>query len=162
MMTLHQYTCGALGALQPLLLLLGGLLLPHRSPGTGMIFRGRVRNFELSSVLLHFAMTESLKLPEVSLFRRLGELSSFLDLRPPLALEEKTWQPASFRRICDSVHESGDSHALRCSFSISNFRLIPLYEVFCGLSVSLFDVVEHYEVSDTLFLLEVVFQECFS
>ncbi|GKC45598.1 hypothetical protein Tco_1063320, partial [Tanacetum coccineum] len=25
------------------------------------------------------------------------ELSSFLDLRPLLALEEKTWQPASFR-----------------------------------------------------------------
>ncbi|GJT44693.1 hypothetical protein Tco_0953408 [Tanacetum coccineum] len=68
MMTLRQYTCGALGALQPLLLLLGGLPLPHRSPGVGMISRGRVRNFELSSVLLHFAVTGSLKLPEASLF----------------------------------------------------------------------------------------------
>ncbi|GJV12340.1 hypothetical protein Tco_0884069 [Tanacetum coccineum] len=68
MMTLRQYTCGALGDLQSLLLLLGGLLLPHRFPGTGMIFRGRVRNFELSSALLHFAVIESLRLPEVSLF----------------------------------------------------------------------------------------------
>ncbi|GKC83200.1 hypothetical protein Tco_1138917, partial [Tanacetum coccineum] len=64
MTILRQYTCGALGALQLLLLLLGALLLPHRSPGTGMIFRGQVRNFELSSVLLLFTVTESLRLPE--------------------------------------------------------------------------------------------------
>ncbi|GKG16139.1 hypothetical protein Tco_0358462, partial [Tanacetum coccineum] len=68
MMTLRQYTCGALGDLQSLLLLSWGLLLPHRPPETGMIFQGRVRNFELSSVLLPFATAESLRLPEVFLF----------------------------------------------------------------------------------------------
>ncbi|GJR60764.1 hypothetical protein Tco_1502926 [Tanacetum coccineum] len=69
MMILHQYTCGALGDLQSPLLLSGGLLLLHRPPETGIIFRGRVRNFELSSALLPFATAESLRLPEVFLFR---------------------------------------------------------------------------------------------
>ncbi|GJX52574.1 hypothetical protein Tco_0280943 [Tanacetum coccineum] len=88
MMTLRQYTCGALGALQPLLLLLGDLLLPHRSPGMGMIFRGRVRNFELSSVLLHFAVTESLKCLRL-LFS--GGLRSFLPflIEAVLVLEKR-------------------------------------------------------------------------
>ncbi|GJV52032.1 hypothetical protein Tco_1447773 [Tanacetum coccineum] len=133
-MTLRQYICGALDGLQSPLLLLGSLPVLHRPVNVETTFPDWVRSFELSFVLLPFVLTESLELPEVSLFRR----------------------------ISDSVHESGDSHAFRCSFNISTFRLIPLYEVFRGLSVSLLDVVEHYGVSDALFLLEVVFQECFS
>ncbi|GJV01906.1 hypothetical protein Tco_1335475 [Tanacetum coccineum] len=46
-----------------------GLLLLHHPSKTGMIFQGRVRNFELSSALLPFATAESLRLPEVFLFR---------------------------------------------------------------------------------------------
>ncbi|GJU92716.1 hypothetical protein Tco_1317472 [Tanacetum coccineum] len=57
-----------------------GLPLPHRSPGVGMIStRSGCENFELSSILLHFAVTGSLKLPEASLFRR-SHLSVLLQL----------------------------------------------------------------------------------
>ncbi|GJT81416.1 hypothetical protein Tco_1055758 [Tanacetum coccineum] len=133
-MTFRRYICGALDGLRSPLLLLGGLPSLHRLANVGTTFPDWVRSFELSFVILPFVVTESLELPEVSIFRR----------------------------ISDSMHESGDSHAFRCSFNISTFRLIPLYEVFCGLSISLLDVVEHYWVSDALFLLEVVFQECFS
>ncbi|GJR86848.1 hypothetical protein Tco_0210859, partial [Tanacetum coccineum] len=125
-MTLRQHICGALDGLQSLLLLLRVLPLLHHPVNVETTFPNWVRSFELSSALLPLVMTESLKLPEVSLFRR----------------------------ICDSVHESGDSHAFRCSFNISTFRLMPLYEVFCGLFVSLFYVMEHYWVSDALLLLE--------
>ncbi|GJT70382.1 hypothetical protein Tco_1029668 [Tanacetum coccineum] len=56
-----------------------GPSLLHRPPETGMIFRGRVRNFELSSALLPFATAESLRLPEAS--ARLLAMSSICFLR---------------------------------------------------------------------------------
>ncbi|GKE12728.1 hypothetical protein Tco_1416279 [Tanacetum coccineum] len=61
---------GALDGLQSLLLLLRGLPLLQRPVNVETTFPDWVRSFELSFALLPFVMIESLKLPEVSLFRR--------------------------------------------------------------------------------------------
>ncbi|GJX79578.1 hypothetical protein Tco_0327727 [Tanacetum coccineum] len=137
MKILLNHICGALGDLQSLLLLSGGLLLLRRPPETGMIFRGRVRNFELSSALLPFATAESLRLPENFLMEPFDEL-----------------------RIGDSVHESGDSHAFRRTLDVFALRLVSLYEVFCRFPISclMFGLLR---VSDAFFPIGVVFQECF-
>ncbi|GJV88505.1 hypothetical protein Tco_1532443 [Tanacetum coccineum] len=69
-MTLSQHTRGALEGLQSPLLLSMGLPLLHRPANVGTTFPDWARSFELPSVLLPPVVTESLELPEVSLFRR--------------------------------------------------------------------------------------------
>ncbi|GJT42091.1 retrovirus-related pol polyprotein from transposon TNT 1-94 [Tanacetum coccineum] len=69
-MTLRRYICGALDGLRSPLLLLGGLPSLHRPANVGTTFLDWVKSFELSFVLLPFVATESLELPEVSLFWR--------------------------------------------------------------------------------------------
>ncbi|GKA05948.1 hypothetical protein Tco_0685068 [Tanacetum coccineum] len=70
-MTPHQHIYGALDGLQSPLLLLRGLPLIHRPANVETTFPDWVRSFELSFALSPFVVTRSLKLPEVSLFRRL-------------------------------------------------------------------------------------------
>ncbi|GJW29255.1 isoflavone 2'-hydroxylase-like protein [Tanacetum coccineum] len=79
-----------------------GLPLLHRPVKVEATFPDWVRSFELSFALLPFVVTESLELLEVSLFRR----------------------------ISDSVHESGDSYAFRAPLT---FPLSDLYLLFSGM-----------------------------
>ncbi|GJR47232.1 hypothetical protein Tco_1315335 [Tanacetum coccineum] len=59
--------------------------------------------------------------------------------------------------VCDSVHESRDSHAFWCSFHIPAFQLIYFHEIFCRFSTPLLDVMEFYRIFDAFLLLKVVF-----
>ncbi|GKB47523.1 hypothetical protein Tco_0898276 [Tanacetum coccineum] len=57
--------------------------------------------------------------------------------------------------VCDSVHESRDSHAFWCSFDIPAFQLISFHEIFRRFSIPLLDVMEFYRIFDAFLLLKV-------
>ncbi|GJZ44620.1 hypothetical protein Tco_0591875 [Tanacetum coccineum] len=58
--------------------------------------------------------------------------------------------------VSDSVHESGDSHALWGSLNMPTLSFKSLHEIFRGFPFFLFDVVNFYRIFDTLLLLKEV------
>ncbi|GJV19886.1 hypothetical protein Tco_1368906 [Tanacetum coccineum] len=64
-------------------------------------------------------------------------------------------------RISDVVHESKYPHAFWRPVDVHAFRFEPFHESFCGLSLSLLDVMNLYGVLDVLLLLREVSQELF-
>ncbi|GJY33401.1 hypothetical protein Tco_0417870 [Tanacetum coccineum] len=64
-------------------------------------------------------------------------------------------------RDCNSMHESGDSHAFWIPLDIPAFQFIPFHKVFRRLSLPLFDVMDFYGIFNAFLLLEIIFQKCF-
>ncbi|GKD93708.1 hypothetical protein Tco_1373545, partial [Tanacetum coccineum] len=57
-------------------------------------------------------------------------------------------------RVGDSVHISGDSHALWSFFKMHAFSFKQLHEIFRRFSFFLLDVVDFYRILDSLLLLK--------
>ncbi|GJU14135.1 hypothetical protein Tco_1136531 [Tanacetum coccineum] len=93
--------------------------------------------------------------------------SSVHDLRLPLPPEERCGNPHHFinclwdfvmetfdeLRVCNSMHESGDSHAFWSTLDIPAFQFISFPKVFCRLSLPLFDVMDSYGIFNAFLLL---------
>ncbi|GKC75850.1 hypothetical protein Tco_1126624, partial [Tanacetum coccineum] len=56
--------------------------------------------------------------------------------------------------VGDFVHESGDSHAFWGSFNMPTLSFKSLHEIIRGFPFSLLDVVDFYQILDTLLLLK--------
>ncbi|GJT87181.1 hypothetical protein Tco_1068898 [Tanacetum coccineum] len=61
-------------------------------------------------------------------------------------MEDKTFDELG---VGDSVHESGDSHALQGSLDMPTLSLESLHEIFCRFPLSLLNVVNFYQIFDT-------------